>query len=83
MTIFLNTENSLDQLDRELRDLTREHGHVFDLDPFRRHLDTDERPTRESTPGSVRPSRSSRWALIQVCDGAVLASATEPALARR
>jgi hypothetical protein len=58
MTIFLDTENSLDQLDRELRDLTREHGHVFDLDPFRRHLDTDERPIRESAGPADAPSAS-------------------------
>jgi hypothetical protein len=37
MTTLLNTQTPLDQLDRELRELTREHAHVVELDAFRRH----------------------------------------------
>jgi hypothetical protein len=39
MTTLLNTQTPVDQLDRELRELTREHAHVVDLDAFRRPLD--------------------------------------------
>jgi hypothetical protein len=39
MTAFLNTKNPLDQLDHELRHVTREDGRVFNLSEFRRHLD--------------------------------------------
>jgi hypothetical protein len=40
MTTFLNTVSPLDQLDHELTELTREHGHVLDVSHFRRHLGT-------------------------------------------
>jgi hypothetical protein len=69
MTTFLDTENPLDQLDRELQELIREHGHVVDLDPFRRHLDTaDQRPPLEpagpaDTPGVARTESQLRHEL--------------------
>ncbi len=42
MTSSDASNRALDQLDRELRELTREHGHVLRLDEFRRHLDEHE-----------------------------------------
>ncbi len=41
-TSFIESDRTLSQLDRELRELTREHGHVLRLDEFRRHLDEHE-----------------------------------------
>jgi hypothetical protein len=35
---FIEPGSTLGQLDRQLRELTREHGHVLRLDEFRRHL---------------------------------------------
>jgi hypothetical protein len=42
MTSSAASNPALDQLDRELRELTREHGHVLRLDEVRRHLDEHE-----------------------------------------
>lgn len=56
MTTLLNTQISLDQLDRELRELTREHGHFLDLDAFRRQLDSASR------------RHTARWADTQASD---------------
>ncbi len=42
MTSTDASDRALGQLDRELRELTREHGHVLRLDEFRRHLDEHE-----------------------------------------
>ncbi len=39
---FIESDSTLSQLDRELRELTREHGHVLRLEEFRRHLDEHE-----------------------------------------
>jgi hypothetical protein len=61
MTTFLNAKTPLRPLDRELQDLTREYGRVFDLSSFRRQLDTiDQRPLQDSAwpAGEPRASRS-------------------------
>lgn len=95
MTTLLNTQTPLDQLDRELQDLTRDRGRVFDLSQFRRYLDTADQcpprtsaePTRAST--AARPESQLRHELnLAVTDlGAatfVLAhhgTATDPRLA--
>ena len=42
MTSSAASNRALGQLDRELRELTREHGHVLRLDEFRRYLDEHE-----------------------------------------
>jgi hypothetical protein len=42
MPSFIEPNGTLSQLDRQLRELTREHGHVLRLDEFRRHLDEHE-----------------------------------------
>lgn len=58
MTTLPNIQSPLDQLDRELHELTREHGHVIDLDKFRRHLDIPhERPTPQSANPADTPSQ--------------------------
>jgi hypothetical protein len=58
MTTLPNIQSPLDQLDRELHELTREHGHVIDLDEFRRHLDiADQRPTPQPADPADTPSQ--------------------------
>ncbi len=42
MQSLTEPSSALSQLDRELRELTREHGHVLRLDEFCRHLDEHE-----------------------------------------
>jgi hypothetical protein len=42
MPSIIEPNSTLSQLDRQLWDLTREHGHVLRLDEFRRHLDEHE-----------------------------------------
>jgi hypothetical protein len=59
MTTSLNTVSPLDQLDHELSELTREHGHVLDLSQFRRHLGTtDWRPALQAAGPADTPSAS-------------------------
>lgn len=59
MTTFLNTVNPLDHLDRDLSELTREHGHVLDLSQLRRHLGTAKRrPAHQSAGPADTPSAS-------------------------
>ena len=45
---FSGTDGTLDQLDRRLRELTREHAQVLDLDAFRRQL-SDPPPESQSS----------------------------------
>ena len=45
MRSFIEPDSTLSQLDRQLRELTREHGHVLTLDEFRRHLDEHGNPS--------------------------------------
>jgi hypothetical protein len=42
MPSFIEPSSTLSQLDRQLRELTREHGHILRIDEFGRHLDEDE-----------------------------------------
>jgi hypothetical protein len=42
MPSLTEPDSALSQLDRELRELTREHGHVFELEEFRCDLDKHE-----------------------------------------
>jgi hypothetical protein len=58
MTTFLDTESHLDQLDHELRELTREHRPpIVDPDPFSRYLDTaNERSAGHLAPPANAPT---------------------------
>lgn len=56
MTTLPNIQSP--QLDRERHDLTRQHGHVIDLDEFRRHLNSaDQRPAPQSADPADTPSQ--------------------------
>jgi hypothetical protein len=58
---FIEPDSTLSQLDRQLRELTREHGQVLRLDEFRRHLDEHEqvRMAQSSTQAQGRPAARS------------------------
>jgi hypothetical protein len=47
LATFSDIDGTLDQLDRRLRGMTREHAQVLDLDAFRRRLD-DPPPNSQS-----------------------------------
>jgi len=53
-TSFIEPDSTLSQLDRQLRELTREHGHVLRLDELRRHLDEHQQIPHGSVVDTAR-----------------------------